>query len=66
MSKTKAELEAEIRALRKEPDAQSKQEQYDKMGEDVYGVYQGLVNAGFKEDVALELLKISMTNANKR
>lgn len=65
MSKTKAELEAEIRELKQQLSDQSKQEQYDQFGKEMMGLYQGFINAGFEPETALDLMKLCIIKAPK-
>lgn len=58
MSKTKVELEAELRELKKQLADQDKQKQYDQFGKEMMRMYQGFINAGFEAGIAMELLKL--------
>ena len=54
-TKTKTELEAEIKVLKQQLEEQSRTEQYNKSASEIYNIYTSFVNAGFTEEQAWEL-----------
>jgi hypothetical protein len=60
MSKTKAELKAEIEELKSQLENAAKQEQSNEFGAAVMSVYQGFITAGFTKEEAWELLKLTI------
>lgn len=73
MTKTKAELEQEIRrkneeikTLKWELETANRVERNEESASDLYGIYLSYVNAGFTEEQAWELTKILINNATIR
>ncbi len=62
-TKTKTELEAEIRALKQQLEEQKQTEEYDKMANNIRNIYTSFVKAGFTEEQAWEYL-ITITKMN--
>lgn len=60
-TKTRAELESEIEALRQQIDNQARDEQFDKSAQDIKAVYDSFIRAGFTEEQAWEIVKIQMS-----
>ena len=60
-TKTRAELESEIKALRQQIDNQARDEQFDKSARDIKAVYDSFIRAGFTEEQAWEIVKIQMS-----
>jgi len=60
-TKTRAELESEIKALRQQIDNQARDEQFDKSAQDIKAVYDSFIRAGFTEEQAWEIVKIQMS-----
>ena len=60
-TKTRAELESEIKALRQQIDNQARDEQFDKSAQDIKAIYDSFIRAGFTEEQAWEIVKIQMS-----
>lgn len=63
MAKTKAELEHEIAALRKELADANRSEVNDTAAQQIYDIYQAHIRAGFSEEQAWELIKLYLAKA---
>ena len=64
-TKTKAELEAEIKDLKTQLDAKKKEGQYDDTATELHNMYQSFVKAGFTEEQSWELTKTIINNGTK-
>ena len=65
-TKTKAELIAEIEALKKQLDAEKEKAQYDDVATKMHNMYTSFVHAGFTEDQAWQLVRITFENGTKQ
>lgn len=65
-NKTKTELEAEIKLLKDELNAQSKKEQFDKAAMEVRESYDSFVKAGFSEEQAWEITRTLINNGTSK
>jgi hypothetical protein len=63
-TKTKTELEAEIRDLKAQLDAKHKEELFDEGATQIHNLYKSFVKAGFTEEQAWVLTRDAVNNAN--
>ena len=64
-SKTKAELETEIQALKTQLEAKKKEEKHDDCANEIRNLYNSFVKAGFTEDQAMVLTSNIVINGAK-
>lgn len=64
-TKTKAELEAEIKDLKTQLDNRAKVEQYEKAAEDIHNLHVAFITVGFTEEQAWELTKNIVNNGTQ-
>lgn len=62
-NKTKTEMEAEIKDLKRQLDAKTKEEKYDDCAKEIHNMYTSYSKVGFTEEQAWELIKIIMNNS---
>ena len=64
--KTKEDLKADIAVLQKQLEEKKKQEAFDEPAENLWRLKQSLVNQGFTEDQAYELLLTAMRSNSQQ
>ena len=65
-TKTKAQLEQEIKDLKCQLECVSKEEQNDKAARDLKDVYDSYIRAGFTEEQAWTLMTMMVNNATQK